>query len=77
MNNWKERFDKEYICTWQSDPKLIALDEALDRYYKESGHVDSRTAREMWSQLRQYARDLGFTGQQFQEAKMRATGRIR
>ena len=77
MANWKERFDKEYICTWQSDPKLIALDEAFDKYYRDSENLNDRDARKMWSQLRQYARDLGFTGQQFQEAKMRATGRIR
>jgi len=72
-----EEFKRLYMCTWERDPRSVALDEAFDKYYRDSENLNDRDARKMWSELRSYARDMGFTGGQFQEAKMRATGRIR
>ena len=73
------RFSESQLLqgTWERDPRSVALDKAFDKYYRDSENLNDRDARKMWSELRGYARDMGFTGQQFQEAKMRATGRIK
>ena len=71
-----EEFKHLHMCTFEPDLRSVALDEAFDKYYRDSEHLNDREARKLWSELRSYARDMGFTGGQFQEAKMRATGRI-
>ena len=70
-------FKNLYECTFEPDPKIKALDDALDSYYRESESLNNADARILWSDLRRYARDLGFTDSQFQDAKLRASGRIR
>lgn len=70
-------FKNLYKCTFEPDPKFKALDDALDSYYRESERLNSTDARILWSDLRGYARDLGFTGGQFQDAKLRARSRMR
>lgn len=72
-----EEFKKQYMHTWELDPEVIALGKAFDAYYRDSEHLNDCDARKLWSELRQYSRDLGFTGAQFQEVKMRASGRIK
>lgn len=72
-----EEFKRLYMCTWEPDPMTVALDEAFNLYYRDSENLNDRDARKMWSELRSYARHMGFTDYQFQEAKMRATGRIK
>ena len=73
------RFSESQLLqgTFERDLMSVALDKAFDTYYRDSENLNDRDARKMWSELRSYARDMGFTGGQFQEAKMRATGRIK
>ena len=73
------RFSESQLLqgTFERDLMSVALDNAFDTYYRDSENLNDRDARKMWSELRSYARDMGFTGGQFQEAKMRATGRIK
>lgn len=73
----KEEFKKLFECEWKPSEESIALDKAFDKYYRESEFVDDLTARKMWSELKKTATLLGVTSNQFFEAKMRATGRIR
>ena len=75
MNNVE--FKRLHTCTWERDPIHAALDDAFDKYYRDSEHLNNVEALKLWSELRRYARDMGFTGAQFQEAKMRAAGRIK
>ena len=72
-----EEFKRLHMCTFERDPHSVALDEAFDKYYRDSENLNNRDARKLWLELRDYARDMGFTDQQFQEAKIRATRRIR
>ena len=71
-----EEFKHLRMCTFEPCPRRVALDEAFDKYYRDSEHLDAFDAQKLWLELRRYARDMGFTGGQFQEAKMRSTGRI-
>lgn len=70
-------FKNLYECAFEPDPKFKALDDALDSYYIDSDNLNDTDARILWSDLRGYARDLGFTSSQFQDAKLRASGRIK
>lgn len=65
-----EEFKHLHMCTFERDPRSVALDEAFDKYYRDSEHLNDREARKSWSELRSYARDMGFTGGQFQEANI-------
>ena len=73
----KSDFKDIYGCTFEPDPKFKALDDAFDSYYRESESLNNTDARILWSDLRRYARELGFTASQFQNAKLRASGRIK
>lgn len=69
----KTKFEELYYCTFEQDPAIIALEERLLQYYKESKDASTQQAIFLWQEFKDWA--IGYTKEEINSAKRYVTSR--
>lgn len=70
-----DKFNQLYLCEWKQSHESIALDKALDEHYNRFDFDSDMTSTLHLRELRFYAKSLGFSDSEFNDAKYSAEKR--
>jgi hypothetical protein len=72
-----EQFKSQFVCDFKPDERLIALDDKLTEYYKESDELGNHAARYLYSGFTSWRKNNGYTADEVNKAKQRVLGSVR
>lgn len=70
---YKTKFEEIYLCTFEQDPAIIALEEMLMKYYKEGEYASPQQAKFLCQEFKDWS--IGYTKEEINSAKRYVTSR--
>lgn len=67
---------RELMGIFKPDERLIALDEKLSEYYRETENCDNRTATQFWVSFKMWCLNSGYSLDEINRAKLRVTNQL-
>lgn len=69
-----EAFEQQILGCFKVDESIIALEDKLIQYYKETEHCDNRQALFFWKEFKRWA--CGYTSKEISQAKKSVSNRL-
>ena len=70
----KEDFIRLCMCSFESDPIYIELENNIRKYYKDSEKLNDKAARELHKEVKRWVKACGFTNKEYNDARRKVTG---